>query len=173
MQKPYGKRDHGACLNPQAAFYLLQGLETLPLRMQRHVENANRVARYLDDHDLVQWVSYPGLDHHPDRKLVAKYLPRGAGAMLTFGVSGGRDGGRAFLEGLQLFSHLANVGDAKSLVIHPASTTHQQMSDAELEQAGVGPDMIRLSVGLEDPADLIADLDNGFRAVKKFLKGHA
>ncbi len=162
-----GLRDFGACMNPQAAFYLLQGLETLPLRMERHVANAVRVATYLDEHSAVRWLSYPGIESHPDHKLVRKYLPKGAGAMLTFGVEGGRDGGRAFLEGLELFSHLANVGDAKSLVIHPASTTHQQMSDAELEQAGVGPDMIRLSIGLEDPSDLIADLENGFRALEK------
>lgn len=165
-----GLRDFGACLNPQAAFYLLQGLETLPLRMARHVANAVLVASFLNDHDAVQWVSYPGLESHPNRDLVGKYLPKGAGAMLTFGVVGGREAGRVFLEGLELFSHLANVGDAKSLVIHPASTTHQQMSDSELEQAGVGPDMIRLSVGLEDPDDLIADLEKGFRKLKKLTR---
>jgi O-acetylhomoserine (thiol)-lyase len=165
-----GLRDFGACLNPQAAFYLLQGLETLPLRMERHVANAVVVATFLNNHDAVQWVSYPGLESHPNHELVGKYLPKGGGAMLTFGVVGGREAGRLFLEGLELFSHLANVGDAKSLVIHPASTTHQQMSDSELEQAGVGPDMIRLSVGLEDPDDLIADLEKGFRKLKKLTR---
>lgn len=165
-----GLRDFGACLNPQAAFYLLQGLETLPLRMERHVANAVVVATFLNNHDAVQWVSYPGLESHPNHELVGKYLPKGGGAMLTFGVVGGREAGRLFLEGLELFSHLANVGDAKSLVIHPASTTHQQMSDSELEQSGVGPDMIRLSVGLEDPDDLIADLEKGFRKLKKLTR---
>jgi len=166
-----GLRDFGACLNPQAAFYLLQGLETLPVRMARHVKNAEEIAAFLSANDLVRWVSYPGLAEHPDIALTKKYLPKGAGAMLTFGVEGGRDGGRAFLEGLELFSHLANVGDAKSLVIHPASTTHQQMTDDELNAAGVGPDMIRLSIGLEDCGDLITDLEKGFRRLRRHLKG--
>ena len=162
-------RDFGACMNPQAAFYLLQGLETLPLRMARHVENACTVAGFLQEHAAVEWVSYPGLTDHPDHALAQKYLPKGAGAMLTFGIRGGLDAGVAFIEGVELFSHLANVGDAKSLVIHPASTTHQQMSRAELDEAGVSEDMVRLSVGLEDPGDLLADLD---RALKRSQKLH-
>lgn len=163
-------RDFGACMNPQAAFYLLQGLETLPLRMTRHVENAVVVASFLEAHDAVAWVSYPGLESHPQYELARRYLPRGAGAILTFGIRGGLEAGIHFIESLELFSHLANVGDAKSLVIHPASTTHQQMSPSELEEAGVGSDMVRLSVGLEDPADLTADLD---RALKRSQKARA
>jgi O-acetylhomoserine (thiol)-lyase len=160
-------RDFGPCMNPQAAFYLLQGLETLPLRMERHVANARRIAVFLEAHPAVGWVSYPGLESHPQRALAKKYLPRGEGALIAFGVKGGRRGGRAFIEGLELFSHLANVGDAKSLVIHPASTTHQQMSAAELEAAGIGEDMVRLSVGLEDPEDLTADLDRALKRAQK------
>ena len=165
-----GLRDFGACLNPQAAFYLLQGIETLPLRMKRHSENALEVARWLEQHELVSWVSYPGLDSHADHSLTQRFLPDGAGALLTFGVAGGREGGRLFIESLEVFSHLANVGDAKSLVIHPASTTHQQMTDAELEAAGVGADLVRLSVGLEDVRDLVKDLD---RALKRSAKTRA
>ena len=160
-------RDFGACLNPQAAFYLLQGLETLPLRMTRHCENAQAVAEFLDEHEAVSWVSYPGLESHPQRELVKKTLPKGAGAMMTFGIKGGRGAGRRFIEALELFSHLANVGDAKSLVIHPGSTTHQQMTDEELEAAGVGADMVRLSVGLEDEADLLADLGRALARSQK------
>ena len=160
-------RDFGACLNPQAAFYLLQGLETLPLRMQRHVANAERVARFLDEHEAVRWVNYPGLDGHPQAELASRLLPRGAGAILTFGVEGGREAGRVLIESLQLFSHLANVGDAKSLVIHPASTTHQQMSDSELDAAGVSADMVRLSIGLEDPEDLLSDLSKALKRCQK------
>ena len=158
-----GLRDFGACMNPQAAFYLLQGLETLPLRMERHVANARAVAIFLDEHPAVAWVSYPGLENHPQRDLARKYLPRGEGAILTFGIKGGLDAGVRFIEGLELFSHLANVGDAKSLVIHPASTTHQQMSSEEMAEAGVGEEMIRLSVGLEDPSDLLADLEHALK----------
>jgi len=163
-------RDFGACMHPQAAFYLLQGLETLPLRMARHVENACTVAEFLQGHAAVEWVSYPGLRDHPDHALAQKYLPKGAGAVLTFGIRGGREAGVEFIQGVELFSHLANVGDAKSLVIHPASTTHQQMSRAELQEAGVGEDMVRLSVGLEDPDDLLADLD---RALKRSQQADA
>lgn len=160
-------RDFGACLNPQAAFYLLLGLETLPVRMQRHVENAEGVARFLEDHSAVEWVSYPGLESHPQHDLAQKYLANGSGAMLTFGIRGGRDACVTFIEALELFSHLANVGDAKSLVIHPASTTHLQMSAEELATAGVRKDMVRLSVGLEDLEDLLADLS---RALKRSQK---
>jgi O-acetylhomoserine (thiol)-lyase len=162
-----GLRDFGPCMNPQAAFYLLQGLETLPLRMERHVANARRIAAFLESHPAVGWVSYPGLDSHPQRALAMKYLPRGEGALMAFGIKGGRRAGAAFIEGLELFSHLANVGDAKSLVIHPASTTHQQMSGRELEAAGVGEDLVRLSVGLEDPDDLTADLDRALKRAQK------
>ena len=160
-------RDFGPCMNPQAAFYLLQGLETLPLRMERHVANARRIAAFLEAHPAVGWVSYPGLPSHPQHALAKKYLPRGEGALLAFGVKGGRKAGAAFIEGLELFSHLANVGDAKSLVIHPASTTHQQMSAEELAAAGVGDDMVRLSVGLEDPDDLSADLDRALKRAQR------
>jgi O-acetylhomoserine (thiol)-lyase len=146
------------------AWLLLQGLETLPLRMAGHVENARIVADFLCGHDEVSWVSYPELDDSPTRALCAKYLPAGAGGILTFGLRGGRAAGRAFIEALELWSHLANVGDAKSLVIHPASTTHQQLTDDEMRASGVTPEMVRLSVGLEDPGDLLWDLENGLRA---------
>ena len=152
-------RDVGASISPFNSFMLLQGLETLPLRMDAHVANAQAIARWLDDDPRVSWVAHADLDGSPYRDLAAKYLPRGAGAIFTFGVKGGREAGERFIEKLELISHLANVGDAKTLVIHPASTTHQQMTDEELETAGVGPDMIRLSVGVEDVEDLIWDLD--------------
>jgi len=157
-------RDIGAALSPMSAWLLLQGLETLPLRMRAHVENARTIATYLAAHRDVAWVSYAGLPDSPYRTLADTYLPEGAGSIFTFGLRGGREAGRAFIEALELWSHLANVGDAKSLVIHPASTTHQQLSDDEMRAGGVTPDMIRLSVGLEDPADLIWDLENGLRA---------
>ena len=152
-------RDVGASISPFNSFMLLQGLETLPLRMDAHVANAQTIARWLDDDPRINWVAHAGLDDSPYRDLAAKYLPKGAGAIFTFGVKGGREAGERFIEKLELVSHLANVGDAKTLVIHPASTTHQQMTDEELETAGVGPDMIRLSVGLEDVDDVIWDLD--------------
>ena len=163
-----GLRDFGASMSPQNAFYLLQGLETLPLRMERHLGNTRRVVKFLSEHEAVAWVSYPELPTHPSHALAGKYLPRGAGAVLTFGIKGGREAGRRFIEALELFSHLANVGDAKSLVIHPASTTHQQMSAAAMEQGGVTEDMVRLSVGLEDPQDLVEDLG---RALSRSQKG--
>jgi O-acetylhomoserine (thiol)-lyase len=166
-----GLRDFGACMAPQTAFYLLQGLETLPLRVARHVANAEAVARFLEATAEVDWVAWPGLACHPDHALAARLLPRGAGSIVTFGIREGSAGPRAtgakFIEALGLFSHLANVGDAKSLVIHPASTTHQQMSAEELAAAGVGENMIRLSVGLEDAEDLIADLRQALRAALK------
>ncbi len=158
-----GLRDFGAAMSPTSAFYLLQGLETLPLRMARHVENTRKVVKFLAEHEAVGWVSYPELADHPSHKLAARYLPKGAGAVLTFGINGGFAAGVKFIESLELFSHLANVGDAKSLVIHPASTTHQQMSAEALAEADVGEDMIRLSVGLEDPGDLIDDLNRALR----------
>lgn len=162
-----GLRDFGAAMSPANAFHLIQGLETLPLRMARHVDNARKVAAFLAGHDSVAWVNYPELDSHRDKALAAKLLPKGAGSMISFGVKGGRAGGRRFIEALKLFSHLANVGDAKSLVIHPASTTHQQMDAESLKKAGIGEEMIRLSVGLEDPADILDDLAAGLRAAAK------
>ncbi len=162
-----GLRDFGACMSPQTAFYLLQGLETLPVRMARHVSNAQRVAEYLEKHAAVSWVKYPGLPSHPDHGLARRLMPRGPGAMMSFGVKGGRTAGAKLIERLSVFSHLANVGDAKSLVIHPASTTHQQMSSTELKAAGVGEELVRLSVGLEDADDLCEDLDQALKASQK------
>ncbi len=159
-------RDVGAALSPMNAFMLLQGLETLPLRMKAHVENARIVAEFLRGREEVAWVNYAELADSPYRALARKYLPDGAGAIFTFGLRGGREAGRAFIEALELWSHLANVGDGKSLVIHPASTTHQQLGDEELLVSGVSPDMVRLSVGREDPADLLWDLENGLRAAR-------
>lgn len=152
-------RDIGACLSPFNAFLFLQGLETLHVRMQRHVENALAIAKYLEGHRDVAWVSYPGLPSHPSYELAQKYLPKGAGSVLTFGIKGGLEAGRRFIDSLRLFSLLANVGDAKSLVIHPASTTHQQLDEEGLKDTGVTPDLVRLSIGLEDVEDLIWDLD--------------
>jgi O-acetylhomoserine (thiol)-lyase len=159
-------RDVGACLSPMNAWLLLQSLETLSLRMQAHVANARAVANFLRGHEDVLWVNYAGLDDSPYFDLAKKYLPDGPGAILTFGLRGGLPAGRAFIEALELWSHLANVGDAKSLVIHPASTTHQQLSEADMLAGGVTPEMVRLSVGLEDPADLLWDLENGLRAAR-------
>ncbi|SFR07719.1 homocysteine synthase [Desulfoscipio geothermicus] len=152
-------RDIGACLSPFNAFLILQGTETLSLRMERHVSNAQQVANFLENHPQVNWVSYPGLSSHPSHALTKKYLSRGAGAIMTFGIKGGLEAGKRFIENLRIFSHLANVGDAKSLVIHPASTTHSQLSEEELLKAGVSPDMVRLSIGLESIEDLLEDLD--------------
>ncbi len=154
-------RDLGAALSPFNAFLFLQGLETLSLRLERHVENARAVAAFLESHELVSNVAYPGLPGSRYEPLVAKYLPRGAGAVFSFECVGGRAAGEELIRSVTLWSHLANVGDAKSLIIHPASTTHRQLSDAELESAGVGPGTIRLSVGLESVDDLIWDLDQG------------
>ncbi len=164
-----GLRDFGPALSPTNAFYLLQGIETLPLRMSKHVENAAKVAEFLEGHPAVDWVTYPGLESHPDNALVKKYFPKGPGSMLSFGVKGGRLAGGKFIETVQVFSHLANVGDAKSLVLHPATTTHRQLSAEQLVAAGIGEDLIRLSIGLEDPDDLIADLDRALRASQKVL----
>ncbi|KLU64066.1 methionine gamma-lyase [Desulfosporosinus acididurans] len=157
-------RDTGAALSPFNSFLFLQGLETLPLRMERHVENAQKVAEFLNQHQFVTWVNYPSLTDSPYHTLAQKYLPKGAGSIFTFGVKGGlREGGK-FINKLQLFSHLANVGDAKSLVIHPASTTHQQLDEASQRAAGISPDMIRLSIGLETIDDLLYDLDQALSA---------
>ena len=166
-----GLRDFGACMSPTNAFHILQGVESLPVRMARHVENARRIVAFLDGHDAVSWVSYPELPSHPDHERAKTLLPQGSGAIFCFGVKGGREAGRAFIEAVELLSHLANVGDAKSLVIHPASTTHQQMDAAALEAAGVGEDMVRLSIGLEDSEDLIADLERGLQAAARAAKG--
>jgi O-acetylhomoserine (thiol)-lyase len=162
-----GLRDFGACMSPANAFYLLQGIETLPVRMSRHVANAAAVAQFLEKNAAVAWVKYPGLESHPDYALAKRELPRGAGAILSFGIKGGRKAGARLIARLKLFSHLANVGDAKSLVIHPASTTHQQMSVEDLAKAGVGEELVRLSIGLEDPQDLIEDLGQALAASQK------
>jgi len=162
-----GLRDFGAAMSPTNAFHLLQGIETLSLRMKRHVENAISVIDFLETNDAVAWVSHPSVTTHPDHDLAQRLLPKGAGAILSFGVVGGREAGRRFIENVQLASHVANVGDAKTLVLHPASTTHQQLSADDLIAAGVSEDLIRLSVGLEDPEDIIADLSRALRASQK------
>jgi O-acetylhomoserine (thiol)-lyase len=152
-------RDVGASLSPFNAFLLLQGLETLPQQMEEHVANASAVAGFLEGHPAVGWVAYAGLESSPYRPLADRYLPKGPGAVFTFGVDGGREAGAAFIERLQMVSHLANVGDARTLVIHPASTTHQQLSAEAMAAGGVSPDMVRLSIGLEDLDDILWDLD--------------
>ena len=162
-----GLRDFGACMSPANAFYLLQGIETLPVRMARHVANAQAVAEFLEKNAAVAWVKYPGLESHPDFALARRQMPHGAGAILSFGIKGGRKAGARLIERLKVFSHLANVGDAKSLVIHPASTTHQQMSPEDLAKAGVGEELVRLSVGLEDARDLTDDLSQALAASQK------
>lgn len=160
-------RDVGASISPFNSFLLLQGIETLPQRMTEHVANAQAVATWLNDDPRVAWVKFAGLPDSPHHELAQKYLPKGSGAIFTFGIDGGRAAGAAFIEALQLVSHLANVGDARTLVIHPASTTHQQLSDEELEAGGVRPDMIRLSIGLEDLDDILWDLDQALAASQK------
>lgn len=162
-----GLRDFGPALSPQNAFYLLQGLETLPLRMRQHVENARKVASFLASQPGVERVLYPDLPNHPDHALAQTLLPKGSGAIFAFDIKGGRAAGKTFIERLKLFSHLANVGDAKSLVIHPASTTHAQLTAQQLEAAGIGEGMIRLSVGLEDVSDLIEDLGQALKASQR------
>lgn len=157
-------RDIGAATTPFNSFLFLQGLETLHLRMERHVENSLKVAQFLQKHELVSWVNYPGLEDNRYHALAKKYLPKGAGAIFTFGIKGGIEEGKKFINSLELFSHLANVGDAKSLVIHPASTTHQQLDEESQRKAGVTPDMIRLSIGLETIDDILYDLDQALRA---------
>jgi O-acetylhomoserine (thiol)-lyase len=157
-------RDIGACLSPFNAFQFLQGLETLALRQRQHSENALEVARFLKQHPLVTWVTYPGLPEHPSHKLAVKYLKKGFGGLVGFGIKGGLDSGRKFINSVKLFSHLANIGDAKSLVIHPASTTHQQLSAAEQAETGVTPDYVRLSIGIEDVEDIKADIDQALKA---------
>ena len=162
-----GLRDFGACMAPTTAFHILQGMETLSLRMARHMENAEVIAKFLSEQEGVLSVLHPCLPSHPDYELAKKLLPNGAGAVMSFEIAGGREAGVRFIEGLKIFSHLANVGDAKSLVIHPASTTHHRMDAEALVAAGISEGMIRLSIGLEDAADLVKDLKSGLRSAAK------
>ena len=161
-----GLRDLGAAITPFNAFLFIQGIETLSLRMERHVENAVAVAKFLEGRDEVSWVSYPGLESSPWHERSKTLLPKGAGAVLSFGLKDGPEAGSKFIDGLELFSHLANVGDVRSLAIHPASTTHSQLSAEEQAASGVSPEMVRLSIGIESIGDILADLDAGFRAAK-------
>ena len=158
-------RNLGACISPDNAWMFLQGLETLPLRMQRHCENAMRVAQFLKSHPKANWVRYPGLEDDPTYPVANKYLQKGFGGMVVFGIAGGLEAGSSFVDNLKLFSHLANVGDAKSLVIHPASTTHSQLSEAQQKEGGLTPDLIRLSIGIEHIDDIIGDLEQAFAKV--------
>jgi O-acetylhomoserine (thiol)-lyase len=161
-----GLRDTGGCLSPFNAFLFLQGLETLHLRMRQHSENALEVARFLEKHSQVEWVNYPGLASSRYYERTQKYLPNGACSLITFGIRGGYEAGKKLINSLKLFSLLANIGDAKSLVIHPASTTHQQLSEAEQRDTGVTPELVRLSVGIEDVRDIIADLDQALNQTR-------
>jgi O-acetylhomoserine (thiol)-lyase len=156
-----GLRDLGPAIAPFNAFLILTGIETLPLRMQRHSDNAQKVAEWLEKHPKVTWVRHAGLKSDPTNGLLKKYSPKGAGSVFTFGVKGGYESGVKLVQSLELFSHLANIGDTRSLVIHPASTTHKQLSDAQKQAAGAGPDVVRLSVGIENADDIIADLEQG------------
>ncbi len=160
-----GLRDYGACISPFNSFLFIQGIETLPLRMKQHCANALAVAQWLEKNPSVTWVKYPGLESSPYHALAAKYLPQGCGAVLTFGIKGGLAAGKKLIDSMKLFSHLANLGDSKSLIIHPASTTHQQLSESEQAAAGITPDLVRLSVGLEDVEDLIWDLDQAISSL--------
>ena len=162
-----GLRDFGACMSPHSAWLILQGIETLPLRMERHMRNTEKVVQFLASHSMVSRVGHPLLESHPSHALAKKLLPRGAGSVFSFDIAGHREQGKRFIESLKLFSHLANVGDCRSLVIHPASTTHFRMDDAALAQAGIGQGTIRLSIGLEDPDDLIDDLKRALKAAEK------
>src|SRR5271169_6303193 len=162
-----GLRDFGACLSPTNAFQLLQGIETLPVRMDRHMQNTHAVLEFLTANKAVEWVLHPSLADHPDHELGKRLLPRGAGSIISFGIKGGRAAGRKFIESLKMISHLANVGDAKTLVIHPASTTHQQMDAEQLKAAGIGEELVRLSVGIEAAQDIIDDLSLALRASQK------
>ena len=164
-----GLRDFGASMAPQNAFYILMGVETLGPRMMKHVSNAEFIASFLEGNNLINWVSYPGLKSHKDFELATEIMPKGAGAIISFGIKGGIESSKVFIEKLELFSHLANVGDAKSLVIHPASTTHSQLNKKELKKLGITEDLIRLSIGLEDLDDLIKDLNRALKAVEKLV----
>ena len=159
-----GARDFGACISPHTSFLILNGIETLSIRMDKHISNTKEVVQYLDKNDMVEWVSHPDLEDHPNHELAKSLLPRGSTAVFSFGIKGGRKVGQTFIDRLELFSNLANVGDAKSLVIHPASTTHQRMTVEALEAAGISEGLIRLSVGIESVNDLIEDLEKGFKA---------
>ncbi|QDP41747.1 PLP-dependent aspartate aminotransferase family protein [Radiobacillus deserti] len=163
-------RDIGACLSPQNAFIFLQGLETLNLRVQKHNEHAQKVVEYLSNHPAVEWVTYPGVKEHPSHELAHKYLNGHYGSIVIFGIKGGREAGRKLIDSIQLFSHVANVGDAKSLIIHPASTTHQQLNEDSLKQSGVTEELVRLSIGLESPEDIIRDLDQAIAKATGFNK---
>jgi O-acetylhomoserine (thiol)-lyase len=160
-------RDTGACISPFNSFLLLQGLETLSLRMDRHCQNALQVAQFLQEHPAVSWVRYPGLPTDPSYDLAQRYLPRGAGAIFTFGVKGGYEAGKTVINTVRLLSHLANVGDARSLIIHPASTTHQQLSEEDQLAGGVSADLIRLSIGLENIEDILWDLNTALNLTRK------
>ena len=162
-----GMYNFGPSMSPTNAFHILQGIETLPLRMQKHMDNTAAMLEFLSGHDAVAWVKHPTLPDHPSHKLVTRMLPKGAGSIIVFGLKGGRDAGKAFIEAVELSSHLANVGDAKTLVIHPASTTHSHISAEAMVEGGLSDDMIRLSVGLEDIADITADFEIGFRAAAR------
>ncbi len=162
-----GLRDFGACMSATTAFHILQGIETLSLRMDKHISNTRAVVKFLASHEAVEWVNHPDLPDHPDHALAAEIMPKGCSAVFSFGVKGGRDAGRKLIESLSIFSHLANVGDAKSLVIHPASTTHHRMDEDALAAAGISEGLIRLSIGLEDPNDLIGDLSRALRSSQK------
>lgn len=162
-----GLRDFGACMSPHSAWLILQGIETLPLRMERHMKNTEKVVQFLATHPMVARVGHPMLESHPSHRLAQKLLPRGAGSVFSFDIAGNRNQGKKFIETLKVFSHLANVGDCRSLVIHPASTTHSRMSDEALAQAGIGQGTIRLSIGLEDADDLIDDLKRALKAAEK------
>jgi len=162
-----GLRDFGACMSPTTAFHILQGIETLSLRMQRHIENTKTIVEFLNEQEQVEWVNHPLLPDHPDHELAKELMPRGCSAVFSFGIKGDRASGIKFIESLDVFSHLANVGDAKSLVIHPASTTHHRMDADSLESAGISEGLIRLSIGLEDPKDLTADLRRALRSSQR------
>jgi len=162
-----GMKDFGACLSPMNAFYILQGLETLPVRMDRHISNTKEVAKFLFENENVDWVNHPSLPSHKSYKIAKKILPKGSGAILSFGVKGGKEAGIKFIEKTSLSSHLANVGDAKTLVIHPASTTHQQMNKLDLDKAGIKDNLIRVSVGIEDVSDIIDDLKTALKASQR------
>lgn len=160
-----GLRDLGPAIAPMNAFLILTGIETLPLRMQRHCDNAMKVAAWLSQHDKIAWVNYAGLDSDPNHGLQTRYSPKGAGSVFTFGIKGGLEAGKALVGGLTLFSHLANIGDTRSLIIHPASTTHAQLTEEQQIAAGAGPDVVRLSIGIEDPEDIIGDLEQSLARI--------
>jgi len=162
-----GMRDFGPCLSPQNAWNVMQGIETLSVRMEKHCSNAEKMVEFLLNHESVAWVSHASVPDHPDHELAKKLLPNGAGSMIAFGIKGGKEAGEAFINNVKLASHLANVGDTRTLVIHPASATHSQMDEATLKFAGLSHDMIRLSVGIEDIEDIKNDFENGFKAAQK------